>query len=315
MKEPDLVTDALGRRVNWTAQELDGDEFPEPQFAVPGLLAPGFTFLGGAPKLGKSMMAFGLNIAVASGGRALGCIPVEAAEALYLDLEDSPRRAQQRMRTVLNGEPAPAGLDIWTAWPRWDEGGFEQLEEYFDDHAALRLAMVDVWARVKQRAGNRSDPYQSDYDNAAKLQALAISKGVSVVALTHTRKAEADDWVATLQGTFGSAAAADTLIIVRRARGQADATLAITGRDVEEQELALRFSGVAGTWTLLGDAADWALGETRLTIREVVKLHGDLSPKQVSELTGIERATARVTMSRMANDGQLVASRGRYSIA
>ena len=55
----------------------------------------------------------------------------------------------------------------------------------------------------------------------------------------HTRKAEANDFVETVQGTFGTAAAADTIIVVKRRRDQADATLHITGRDVEEQELAL----------------------------------------------------------------------------
>ena len=55
--------------------------------------------MGGAPKLGKSWMALGLGIAVASGGRAFGSVPVEAGDALYLALEDSPRRLQSRLRT------------------------------------------------------------------------------------------------------------------------------------------------------------------------------------------------------------------------
>ena len=38
-----------------------------------------------------------------------------------------------------------------------------------------------------------------------------------------------------------------------RKRGQADAVMKITGRDIDEQELAMSFKG--GLWTILGNAA------------------------------------------------------------
>ena len=38
--------------------------------------------------MGKSWLAFGLCIAVATGGYALGKMPVEQGDALYLSLED-----------------------------------------------------------------------------------------------------------------------------------------------------------------------------------------------------------------------------------
>ena len=93
-------------------------------------------------------------------------------------------------------------------------------------------------------------------------------------AVYHTRKAESPDFVETVQGTFGTAGAADTIVVVKRARGEADATLHITGRDVQEQELALRFAADAGTWELLGLAAEHDLHETRKTILETVAAHG-----------------------------------------
>jgi hypothetical protein len=105
-----------------------------------------------------------------------------------------------------------------------------------------RLVLIDVWPRIRPRATKRSDYYQVDYEAAAPLQTVAIHRGVSIVALYHTRKAEAEDFVETVQGTFGTAAAADTILVVKRGRGQADTKLLVTGRDVEEQELALRFA-------------------------------------------------------------------------
>lgn len=302
------------RRTSWTAADLLAATFAEPRFAVDGLIPEGLAFMCGAPKLGKSWMALGLSIAVAAGGRALSAVPVEAGEVLYLALEDSPRRLQSRLRMLLANEDAPPGLHLETEWPRLDEGGTEALGAWLTAHPTARCVLIDVWPRIRPRSAKRTDYYTADYDAAAPLQALALSRGIAVVALYHTRKAEADDFVETVTGTFGTAAAADTIIVVKRSRGQATATLHITGRDVGERELALSFVAEAGTWALLGDAAEYALGETRRELLTAVRVHGALTPKQAAEVTSVEYELAKKTLQRMANDGQLDADRGRYSL-
>jgi hypothetical protein len=302
------------RRTSWTAVDLLAAEFPEPRFAVDGLYPEGLSFMCGAPKLGKSWMALGLSIAVAAGGRALGSIPVEAGEALYLALEDSPRRLQSRLRTLLGYDDVPSGLHLETEWPRLDEGGTDKLDDWLGLHPGARVVFIDVWPRIRPRATKRTDYFQVDYDAAAPLQGLAISRGIAVVSLFHTRKAEAEDFVETVQGTFGTAAAADTIVVVKRSRGQADATLYVTGRDVEERELALRFAPEAGTWAILGDAAEYGLDETRRELLEAIRMHGALTPKRAAEVTSVDHNRAKVTLWRMANDGQLDATNGSYSL-
>jgi len=251
---------------------------------------------------------------VAAGGKALGAVPVEPGDALYLALEDSPRRLQARLRMLLRDEEAPAGLQLETEWPRLDEGGSDKLDRWLAGHPSARLVMVDVWPRIRPRVTKRSsDQYTLDYDGAALLQGLAISRGIAIVALYHTRKAESADFVETVTGTFGTAAAADTIIVVKRTRGQADAVLHVTGRDIEERELALRFAPEAGTWALMGDAAEYALGETRKDLLDLIRDHGALSPKQAAEISGISHDLVRQTLLRMAKDGQLSAKQGRYT--
>jgi hypothetical protein len=310
----DVVSHCVCRRTSWSAADLLDATFAEARFAVDGLLPEGLTFMCGAPKLGKSWMALGLGIAVACGGMALEGIPVEQGEALYLALEDSPRRLQSRLRMLLNGDGAPAGLRLETEWPRLGEGGAEELDVYLGRHPDTRLVLIDVWPRIRPRVDRRADFFQADYDAAAPLQSLATSHGVAMTALFHTRKAEAAEFVETVQGTFGTAAAADTIVVVKRSRGQADATLYVTGRDVEEQELALRFAPRAGTWALLGDASEYNMGETRKELLDAIRAHGALSPKQAAEVTGVDHRLAKVTLWRMAQDGQLEASEGRYSL-
>jgi hypothetical protein len=117
-----------------------------------------------------------------------------------------------------------------------------------------------------------------------------------------------------MSGTFGLAAGADTILIARRGRGEADATLYATGRDITEQELALRFSPEARTWAILGNAAEYNLGETRRELLEAVRAHGSLTPKQAAEVTGTDYGLVKVTLWRMSKDGQIRADKGRYSL-
>ena len=112
----------------FTATELMEMELPPVTWVVPDVLPEGVTILGGKPKMGKSWMAYGLAVSVATGGVALGNKQVERGEALYLALEDNPRRLRKRLGKVLRGDPAPEGLDIWTRLPRLDEGGVEAIE-------------------------------------------------------------------------------------------------------------------------------------------------------------------------------------------
>jgi hypothetical protein len=303
-----------GRRTSWTATELMATDFPPARFAVPHLIPDGLTFFAGAPKLGKSWLALGLGIAIASGGRALGTVEVEQGEVLFLALEDSPRRLRERLSMVLAGEDPPAGLHFETEWPRLGSGGAERIEEWIGAHPAVRLVIVDVFTRIRAPELKRSDLYRADYEAAVELQAIASRCGVAIVAIYHTRKTEDPDFVAMMSGTFGLAAGADTVLVARRGRGEADATLFATGRDITEQELALRFSPEARTWVVLGDAAEYSLGETRREILEAVRTHGSLTPKKVSEVTEVSYQNARQTMRRMAGDGQLVGDEGSYRL-
>ncbi len=100
---------------SFTAAELMGMVFPEPRWAVPGILAEGVSLLAGPPKVGKSWMAYGLAIVVAAGGKAFGVIDTAPGPVLYLALEDTPRRLQARMRILLAGDTRPA-----RAHPRHD---------------------------------------------------------------------------------------------------------------------------------------------------------------------------------------------------
>ena len=143
-----LETIGRERGIYWTATDLMTTDFPEPRWAVPGLLCEGLNLLVGSPKLGKSWLCLGLGVAIASGGVALGKIHVEEGDVLYAALEDTPRRLQGRLRTVLGTDPVPENLTIVTALPKGQEA-IDLVGEWLDAHPRDR--------RTGQAPGGRQD--------------------------------------------------------------------------------------------------------------------------------------------------------------
>ncbi len=312
--DPAYLAKLTARRTSWTALELMAAVFPPPRWAVPGLVAEGLTLLVGAPKVGKSWAALNLAVACATGGKAFGRIDVEAGDVLYLALEDTPRRLQSRLRKVLAGFPAPERLTISTTCEPLARGGSERISGWLETHPGTRLVIVDVFARVRGRSSQQVSAYEADYGPLAQLKAVADRFGVAILVLHHTRKAGAEDFMDEVSGTQGLNGAADATLVLKRSRGQADATLQVSGRDIEESAYALSFAADLGAWQLLdGPVEDYTLGDTRTRVLAYVRATGGATPKQVAESLGIDHATAKQTCYRMSRDGQLdTDGRGLY---
>lgn len=298
---------ASSARTVWSAPDLLSADFPEPRWAVPGLIAEGLTLLAGPPKVGKSWLALGLAVAAALGGAALGRLSVEAGDVLYLALEDPPRRLQQRLRMLLagDGQIVPERLTLLTAWPA-DGSGFGAVRGWLTDNPGARMVVVDVLARTRRPAVTGQGLYDRDYAAVAEWKAIADDHGVAVVLVHHVRKLAADDYVDTVSGTHGLAGAADSIMVLARSRGSADAKLSLTGRDVEEAEHALAFDATSGTWTLLdGPAGDYEVSRQRRAIALAVRECDGIGPKAIAETTGIAHHTVKHLVRKMLDADQL----------
>lgn len=292
----------------WTADQLLATEFPPMRWAVDGVLAEGVNVLAGAPKFGKSWMALGLAVAIADGGFAFGRIPVEEGDVLYLALEDNGRRLKSRLRLLLGDAPGPRRLVLAT---RWD--GIEAVETWLKNHPEARLVVVDVLQRVRPPQLRGEATYGADYRALQPFADLAGQHNVCVLVVHHTRKATGEDFVDEVSGTFGLSGAADAILVARRSRQSGAAIVKVTGRDVEERELALDFSPATGAWVLLDSPAmHHDVGDTRRQILDT--LHGSepMGPKAIAEKTGIDHDLVKQTVRRMATDGQLLTAAGQY---
>src|SRR5438876_1590786 len=118
-----------------SAREFMALELPEPRWAVPGIFPEGLNIFTGRPKQGKSWLVLATAIAVASGGRALGRIEVQAGDVLYLALEDSDRRLHNRLDQLLDGAEVPERLHLVRDWPR---GDIADIEAWLRTHPDAR---------------------------------------------------------------------------------------------------------------------------------------------------------------------------------
>jgi DNA-binding transcriptional ArsR family regulator len=290
----------------FTAVDLMNREFPEPKWIVEGLLPEGLTLFAGPPKIGKSWLALSLCVATASAGHALGKIPVERGEALYVALEDTPRRLRSRLGMMLNGEAAPEGLHLATQWERLDQGGADQLENWLLGMPKCRLIIIDTLQRLRPpQQGNRG-LYEQDYATLAYLKSLADTCGVAIVVVHHLRKGSSDDPLEEVSGTTGLTGAADTIWTLKRDRGRADAVLFSTGRDIDESETALQFDKGLGLWTLLGDAEEYRMTHERGKIIEILKQSGEpMTPKGIAEILGKTRESVQFLISKLVEEGSV----------
>jgi AAA domain len=312
--ESDAVNVEPKNRVG-SAAELLAHEFPEPKYAINGLMSEGVTIFAGKPKLGKSWCALGIAVAVASGGRAFGSIPVKQGDVLYLALEDGPRRLQDRLTKVLGNSPAPERLFYATEWPRLNDGGIAELEAWLQSHPDARLIVIDTFKMVRpQERGKAKQLYDVDYEAMQPLAKFARDNGISVVVVHHTRKMESDDPIDLISGSFGLSGSADGIMVLKKTRA-AETVLFAKGRDTEEQELALRWDAQIYGWSIIGNAEHLYLTPERRAIIDLIEFDGAMTPKQVAAMLKRNEGATRKLMRTMAEDGQLSNDgRGCYSV-
>jgi hypothetical protein len=300
-----------------SAAELLHKEFPAIRWAVPDVLPEGVLLLAGKPKMGKSWLGLGMCIAVAAGGCALGKIPVEKGEALYLALEDNERRLQRRLKKVLAGGVCPAGLAYATEWPRINEGGLEALDAWLTKHPNARIVVIDTLKKFRpQAAGNRS-LYDVDYEALEPLLPLAAKHEVAILVVHHLRKMDAGDPLDMVSGSTGLTGGVDGTLILKRERGKQDATLVVDGRDLEESsELALKWDANIASWSLMGDAEEARLSGARGEIIALLREQDrPMTPKEIALMLGKGQNAVYQLVYQMSSDGQLsTPDRGLYDL-
>jgi hypothetical protein len=290
-----------------TDEELLASDDQPVESIVPGFITVGLNIITGKAKTGKSLLVLDTAISVATGGRAFGAIDVEQAEVLYLALEDSRQRLKARITLMLHDFPATNLFHAAVSWPRMGKGFFEVLDHWLRAHPQTKLVIIDTFAKIRgfQRPG--SSLYEKDYLEISAIKAFADEHGLAIVLVHHLRKGDAQDTLDLVSGSVGITAAADTILIMTRNRGDAGANLYATGRDIEEKNLALKFNPVTLGWEVTEAAVEDALGQEKQVILHILqKTASPLKLGQVAEAVEKKKPVVHKHLAALIGDGLVI---------
>ncbi|GHT83300.1 hypothetical protein FACS1894137_04030 [Spirochaetia bacterium] len=300
-------------KVSWTAAELLTTDFPPIDWIIPDLIAPGLTMLVGQPKLGKSWMVLQWAIGVSCGGGILGKILAKKTDVLYLSLEDTGRRLAERLAILKS--PKLENLTFFTQWAT----GMIGLDKYLEEHKETKFVIIDTLQRFSKL--DRGNDYDPTYNFNAALKTIADRHGVGLVEVHHTNKSAGNipggDWLNGVMGSQGYSGAADSTLLLRRGRGNRNAELLVTGRDITENEYVLTLDLDCSGWVMEGRKNEAMEGQTQQLIHDWLKENGANGPSAIFK--GIKEngyegtlSTIKNILSRMASAGKLTNTSGVY---
>jgi hypothetical protein len=241
-----------------SAPELHRAELPPTEYLIDKFLPVGTSILGGSPKGGKSWFVYYAGLMIARGEPFLERKTTQAG-VLYLSFEDKFIRLQERMFKLLDNSPPPPWFYVSTEIVTLEDGLLDLLDGTIKQHPEIKLVIIDIFQKIRG-AGERSERwYERDYRQAGMVKEFADKKGISVFIVTHTNKfSDKTDPFNELTGTTGISGAMDTMFVLKRPRGSKEATLYMTGRDVEDDELLICLNDETCQWELIGTAEDIA---------------------------------------------------------
>lgn len=215
---------------------------------VDGLLYAGTYLFVGAPKVGKSFFMAQLAYHV-SMGMKLWDYDVKKGTVLYLALEDTQKRLQERLFRMFGTESAEnLHFTIWAK--QLGDGLDEQLQRFVNEHPDTKLIIIDTLQKIRESGGDKFS-YANDYEIVGKLKQFADKNRICLLLVHHTRKQQADDKFDMISGTNGLLGAADGAFLLQKEKRTSDAaTLEISGRDQQDQRLHLRRDADRLIWKL-----------------------------------------------------------------
>ena len=310
-----------------SAPELVRQELDPIDWVVPYLVPEGLTLLLGPPRIGKSELCLDLALGVGGDGGALGTLDVEPGEVLYLALEHTRRRLQERIQFLLADQPVPARLDIMTldsAFPQLDQGGREQIESWIVAHPNARLVVVDPLGRVAPALQAKRRMQGTFAASLNQLRQFATERGIALLLVQRTRKHNAYDAAEAVYDAFGLSQAADNVLFLKRTSDARTVTLTATGPHADDEDYMLLWHHEELRWCLMGEADEVGLSRAREEILRVLQDEGRaLTPREVYDILVAEadqmlynpvasHDAVRQRMYQMRRAGLLNAFGGRY---
>lgn len=183
-------------------------------------------------------------------GKPVWNLPTLQCDVLYLCFEDTTRRIKDRLYQPT--DDAPNNLHFAVACGRVGSGLEGQIFEFLKENPNTKLVIIDTLQKVRDSKSSfgKNGIYASDYDDIASIKQIADQHGIAILLVHHLRKLQdASDPFNEVTDSTGIISAADTNFVLKHKRSNTDAVLFVSGRDVEYQEMTLRFRNLV--WELV----------------------------------------------------------------
>ena len=258
MNEVTTITDysKYDLDIRKTFNSIDGDtlldlDLPATKFVIKDLLPQGLAIIGGSPKVGKSWLMLDWCVRIAKGEKIWN-FPVTQGTTLYVSLEDTASRLQERLLSVTDEAP---NVFFTTFSFKIGEGLEEQIKNFVAEHPDTVLIVIDTFQMIRNTGSEVS--YASDYNEVEVIKKLAEELKITILLVHHLRKQGDRDPFNMLSGTNGLAGGVDTMFVLDKSkRCSTNATLYCSGRDIEDREIELSFDKDSCTWNSVSDSSD-----------------------------------------------------------
>ena len=199
--------------------------------------------------MGKSWLALWLATTIAK-GEPVWNLQTKQGTTLYLCLEDSTRRIQNRLFSIT--DEAPSNVRFCTESNILEKGLEQQLIQFLKEYPDTVLIIIDTLQKV--RGVKNDNAYANDYRDLSLLKRIADQHGTAILLIHHLRKEGDEDVFNRISGTTAISGAVDSsFTLVEDKRGSGRAKLSCIGRDIEYREIELE-RNEDNVWQLISDS-------------------------------------------------------------
>lgn len=303
--------------------ELLALQVPPPSMLVESIVpGRGATLIVGAPKSNKTLLSVQIGIAVASGSPVCDYYRVLHPGPALMVEQDDPAGAAS-IKDILRRSPVPVeGIPFYLV-PRvqftFGVPFIEWLEERIRDKA-LRLVILDSYTALRSSRCAGIDIVKAEQNDLIMLDELGKRTESAIVIVHHDSKGSAGlDWSSRAAGTYAMGAATEAQIHVSRFpeldTNAPERLVRVRGRHLDGVELVLRFrrETLDHEHVLEGSAAP-----AYPLVLQLQREFGNrtFSVKEMTQATGLSRATAHRQLNRLCQSGALAKrAYGEYAVA
>ena len=298
--ESSLITpEKKGVRGLIAGDALMAKEFEPVNFIFEELVPEvGLTLIAGAPKEGKSWLALQIHCHLADNG----------LQSLYIGFEDNERRLRQRLQSLpcqarQNAFFLPGIASDGLAFPRGAEG-LEELRKLKAEQPALACIILDTVASIRQ-VSTQEKSYEVAVDEWSALRSIAHDLGIALIAVHHTRKSNQTDNspLERVLGSQGIAATVETCMILSAIPGSRYKNLFVTGKDVEQQELVLKWQDPG--FQIVYDDPSYGLSRKQREVFSAIAAHPRCVQSTISAVLEMDKGQLSNIVSKLIELGRV----------